>query len=155
MGCCPGEGVVAAERHYDPMRAQLTAASAVGGATALISLGLAPLLGLQAPGPLSVESAFWSFLVAASAGGCCWHVALLMLTCMSGVAADQPRMQAAQMATRRIDACADDTVLIGRPCSQPSACLVALVRGGQPAAAGAGAGGQIRLHGPGASPHRR
>lgn len=63
-----GEGVVAAERHYDPMRAQLSAAAGVGGATALISLGVAPLLGLQAPALLSAESAFWSFIIAASAG---------------------------------------------------------------------------------------
>ena len=63
-----GEGVVAAERHYDPMRAQLTAATAAGGAAALISFGLAPLLNLTAPALLSVESAFWSFLVAATAG---------------------------------------------------------------------------------------
>ena len=63
-----GEAVVAAERHYDPMRAQLTAASAAGGAAALISFGLAPLLNLTAPALLSVESAFWSFLVAATAG---------------------------------------------------------------------------------------
>lgn len=66
--CCLGEGQVAAERHYDPMRAQLSAAAGVGGATALVSWGVAPLLGLQAPALLSVESAFWSFLVAASAG---------------------------------------------------------------------------------------
>ncbi len=68
---CPatlGEGIVAAERHYDSMRAQLTAAAGVGGATALVSWGVAPLLGLQAPALLSAESAFWSFLVAASAG---------------------------------------------------------------------------------------
>ena len=63
-----GEGAVAAERHWDPVRAQLTAAAGVGGATALISWGVAPLLGLQAPALLSAESAFWSFLVAASAG---------------------------------------------------------------------------------------
>lgn len=63
-----GEGVVAAERHYDPMRAQLSAAAGVGGATALVSWGVAPLLGLQAPALLSAESAFWSFLIAASAG---------------------------------------------------------------------------------------
>lgn len=62
------EGVVAAERHYDPMRAQLSAAAGVGGATALISWGVAPLLGLQAPALLSAESAFWSFIIAASAG---------------------------------------------------------------------------------------
>ncbi len=63
-----GEGVVAAERHYDPMRAQLSAAAGVGGVTALVSWGVAPLLGLQAPALLSAESAFWSFLIAASAG---------------------------------------------------------------------------------------
>ncbi len=63
-----GEGIVAAERHYDSMRAQLTAAAGVGGATALVSWGVAPLLGLQAPALLSAESAFWSFLIAASAG---------------------------------------------------------------------------------------
>ena len=65
---CAGDGVVAAERHYDPLRAQLSAAAAVGGATALISSGVAPLLGLEASALLSVESAFWSFLVAATAG---------------------------------------------------------------------------------------
>ncbi|KAL3135529.1 hypothetical protein ABBQ38_006008 [Trebouxia sp. C0009 RCD-2024] len=63
-----GEGIVAAERHWDPVRAQLTAAAGVGGATALISWGVGPLLGLQAPALLSAESAFWSFLIAASAG---------------------------------------------------------------------------------------
>lgn len=63
-----GEGIVAAERHYDSMRAQLTAAAGVGGTTALVSWGVAPLLGLQAPALLSAESAFWSFLIAASAG---------------------------------------------------------------------------------------
>ena len=63
-----GEGIVAAERHWDPVRAQLSAAAAVGGATALVSWGVGPLLGLQAPALLSAESAFWSFLVAASAG---------------------------------------------------------------------------------------
>ena len=50
------------------MRAQLSAAAGVGGATALVSWGVAPLLGLQAPALLSAESAFWSFLIAASAG---------------------------------------------------------------------------------------
>lgn len=50
------------------MRAQLSAAASVGGATALVSWGVGPLLGLQAPALLSAESAFWSFLVAASAG---------------------------------------------------------------------------------------
>ena len=63
-----GEGIVAAERHWDPVRAQLSAAASVGGVTALVSWGVAPLLGLQAPALLSAESAFWSFLVAASAG---------------------------------------------------------------------------------------
>ena len=60
--------MVAAERHYDSLRAQLTAATAVGAVTGLISLGLAPLLGLNAPSMLSVESAFWAFIVASSAG---------------------------------------------------------------------------------------
>ena len=63
-----GEGVVAAERHYDPLRAQLSAAAGVGAATALVSWGVAPLLDLQAPSLFSIESAFWSFLVAAGAG---------------------------------------------------------------------------------------
>lgn len=71
LRCAAGEGLVAAERHYDALRAQVTAATAVGAATGLVSLGLAPLLGLNSPSVLSVESAFWAFIVAASAGVLC------------------------------------------------------------------------------------
>ena len=81
IGVITGEGLVAAERHYDSLRAQLTAATAVGAVTGLISLGLAPLMGLNAPSVLSVESAFWAFIVASSAGELCCAVLCCAVPC--------------------------------------------------------------------------
>ena len=60
--------MVAAERHFDPRKAQVAAAALMGGGTALLGSLMAPALGIPAPPLLSVESAFWAFLVASAAG---------------------------------------------------------------------------------------
>ena len=70
---CPlwsaGDAAIAAERHFDPRKAQFAAAATVGGATALASSIVAPWLGLTAHSLFSVEAAFRAFIVASCAGG--------------------------------------------------------------------------------------